>query len=146
MASAYKFEKEIEEINNLASYQYDITVENSRMLIRKLATLLFRATCLSAGIDGQSITKLTTKFRDAGRRYSPWKAASSRAQEGLQTEDDGNRINRWLLDPAHKFYADEVTATLVECKYILQTLSMLNAPELINDNLKHSFTWLLGLM
>ncbi len=43
----------------------------------------------------------------------------------------------------HKFYANEVTATLVEVKYYLQALSMAGAPELPDEELKKSFSWLI---
>jgi hypothetical protein len=63
-----------------------------------------------------------------------------RPQDGA----DGNRINRWLLPKDHKYYADEMTATLVEIKYFLQALSMLRAPEVENSSFQKAFEWLTG--
>ena len=85
-------------------------------------------TLLESGIEKRKVTRLTTKFRDAGRRSPPWKATSSVVPGRPQDGSDGNRQNRWLFDPSHKFYADEVTATLVEIGYYFQTLSMKNSP------------------
>ncbi len=83
-----------------------------------------------------------TKFRDAGRRSPPWRPTSSRVPGRPQDGADGNRRNRWLFKPAHKFYADEITATLVEVRYYLQLLSMNNAPPLPEDSVQESFMWL----
>lgn len=139
----YNFENEMRAIHQLAIKEYSISNEEARILIKSLARL-FREHCLYQGIDKRSITKITTKFRDAGRRSAPWKAASSRVPGRPQDGSDGNRINRWLLPTDHKFYADEIAATLVECKYILQTMSMIEFPPLSNDILKNSFNWLLN--
>ena len=98
---------------------------------------------MEAGHDARQITKVTTKFRDAGRRSAPWRPTSSRVPGRPQDGADGNRINRWLMNKNHKFYADEVTATLVEIKYYLQALSMSGAPELPDESLNSVFSWML---
>ena len=63
-----------------------------------------------------------------------------------QDGKDGNRINRWLMDKNHKFYATELDATLVEIKYYLQAFSMENAPttDHLNISIKKIFNpWLI---
>lgn len=112
----------------VASKQLGIDEMEARALI-KVATYWFREACLNAGYDESKVRALTTKFRDAGRRSAPWKPTSSRVPGRPQDGSDGNRISRWLLPEDHKFYANEVNATLVEVKYILQTLSMADAPQ-----------------
>jgi len=135
-------EEKIERIKELASLQYSINEVQVRELIR-LVSNLFRQLLLGAGHDARQITRVTTKFRDAGRRSAPWKPTSSRVPGRPQDGADGNRINRWLMDKNHKFYADEVTATLVEIRYYLQALSMSGAPELPDESLKSVFSWML---
>lgn len=135
-------EKIIQRIKELAELKYEINTAQVRELIRLVAQL-FRQLMIANGHDGRQITRITTKFRDAGRRSAPWKPTSSRVPGRPQDGADGNRINRWLLPQDHKFYADEVTGTLVEVKYYLQALSMSGAPKLPNDSLKHSFSWML---
>ena len=132
----------IDRIKTLAGLQGSIDETQVRELIR-LVSGLFRDLMLAAGHDARQITRLTTKFRDAGRRSAPWRATSSRVPGRPQDGANGNRINRWLLDKSHKFYADEVTATLVEIKYYLQALSMSGAPELPDESLKSAFSWIL---
>jgi hypothetical protein len=135
--------KDVQIILSLSRKQFYINEVEVRQLI-KSSLNLFRTAAIGDGYDKRQITRLTTKFRDAGRRSAPWKPTSSRVPGRPQDGADGNRINRWLLPPNHKFYADEVTATLVEIRYIFQTLSMENAPEIHNEELKESFKWLLG--
>lgn len=135
-------QERIEHIKALASLQYGISETQVRELIR-LVSSLFRDLMLRDGHDARQVTRLTTKFRDAGRRSAPWRPTSSRVPGRPQDGADGNRINRWLLDKSHKFYADEVTATLVEIKYYLQALSMSGAPELPDESLKSAFSWML---
>jgi hypothetical protein len=48
-----------------------------------------------------------------------------------------------LLPADHKFYADEITATLTEVKYYLQALSMEGAPALPPGTIQHAFDWML---
>lgn len=132
----------IDRIKTLAGLQDQIDETQVRELIR-LVSSLFRDLMLAAGHNARQITRLTTKFRDAGRRSAPWKATSSRVPGRPQDGANGNRINRWLLDKSHKFYADEVAATLVEIKYYLQALSMSGAPELPDESLKSAFSWML---
>lgn len=134
---------QLETIKRLARYEYAITPENVRTLI-SATTALFRTWLINRGgyTEGQ-VTKLTTKFRDAGRRSAPWKPTSERVPGRPQDGADGNRRLRWLFEPDHKFYADEVSATLVEVKYYFQTLSMEDAPPLPPNTLQDSFLWLL---
>ena len=104
----------------------------------------FKAHLVANGIDSKKATAIATKFRDSGRRSAPWSAFSKRVPGRPQDGKDGNRINRWLLPEDHKYYADERTATLVEIKYFLQTLSMNNAPDLNNPRFSMAFKWLVG--
>lgn len=138
-----KIENNLITIDRLASAQFSITDEEVRILIRILSQT-FRDILVYDGGDGDIAKRITTKFRDAGRRSAPWAAFSSLIPGRPQNGSDGNRINRWLLPPTHKFYASEIDATLVECKYILQTLSMKNAPEMPFSTIEKSFTWLTG--
>ncbi len=136
-----------EQILNLVPYiaakQTDVSEIDVRALI-KLAAALFKQECVAKEHPEAKIRALTTKFRDAGRRSAPWKPTSGRVPGRPQDGLDGNRINRWLLPDDHKFYATEIIATLVEVKYILQALSMLNAPDISEYNLSTAFTpWLL---
>ncbi len=130
-------------IRILAKAEYAISDENVRVLISALANL-FKKHLLSAGYSQKKVNALKTKFRDAGRRSAPWKPTSSRVPGRPQDGADGNRQNRWLFEPSHKFYATEVDATLVEIKYFLQTLSMSGAPPLADNSIENSFVWLLG--
>jgi len=129
-------------INKLANSEYEITVENARLLIRLVAST-FRQHLVENGFDRRQITRLTTKLRDAGRRSPPWKTHSSRIPGRPQDGADGNRTNRWLLDPEHKFYSSEVMATLVEVKYYLQCFSMLNTPKLPSESIKTCFGFMM---
>lgn len=133
----------ISKIEALASLKYTIDEIQVRDLIKRVGKL-FRDLLLNDGHDTRQITRLTTKFRDAGRRSAPWRPTSSRVPGRPQDGADGNRINRWLLPADHKFYADEVTASLVEIRYHLQALSMVDAPLIPNGKLKIAFNWLLG--
>ena len=135
-------QKEVASVIELARLQNNIKPQQVRKLI-KLIVSMFRNQMIEAGHDKRQILRLTTKFRDAGRRSAPWKAYSSRTSGRPQDGADGNRINRWLLPGEHKFYADEVTASLVEVKYYLQALSMANAPDLGSSELKEVFSWML---
>jgi len=139
----YDLDAELEVIASLGLRGYDIPVEEVRTLISKLSKA-FRNILVENGYESKRATTLTTKFRDAGRRSAPWRPTSSRIPGRPQDGRDGNRINRWLLPEDHKFYASEVNATLVECKYILQTLSMLNAPKIPGNILEDEFEWLTG--
>ncbi len=133
---------QIARIKVLAARENNISEMEVRVLI-KLVSDLFRDLMLAAGHDARQILRVTTKFRDAGRRSAPWRPASSRVPGRPQDGADGNRINRWLMEKNHKFYADEVTATLVEIKYYLQALSTSGAPELPDGSLKSAFSWML---
>lgn len=116
-----KTQKLINRIKERAKFQFKISEEDARILIKDM-TGLFREMCLLHGYDRRSILRITTKLRDAGRRSPPWKPTSSRVPGRPQDGKDGNRIKRWLLPTDHKFYANEVIATLVEVKYYLQLL------------------------
>lgn len=117
--------------------------EDARYLI-KAFTALFRNLLLDAAYDKRAITRLTTKFRDAGRRSPPWQTGSETGNRRPQDGADGNRQNRWLFEADHKFHATEVVATLTEIRYFLQTMSMLNAPKLSTDKLRNAFVSILG--
>lgn len=136
-------EELLKRLLDLSQKQKNVTVEEVREFI-KLTKKLFDKVMLDAGYDKKQITRITTKFRDAGRRSAPWKPTSSRLPGRPQDGSDGNRINRWLMEPTHKFYADEITATLVEIKYYFQALSMDNAPKIGHKELQRSLVWLLG--
>ena len=136
-------EKLFNRLLELSKKEEKISVDEARELI-SLTKQLFENFMLAAGHDKRQIIRLTTKFRDAGRRSAPWEKASSKVLGIPQDGADGNRINRWLMDKNHKFYADEITATLVEVKYYYQALSMRNAPSLNHQELQESMVWLVG--
>ena len=131
-----------EEILKLACHQGAISVEDVRHLIR-LTTNLFKELMVAEGHDSRDVTRITTKFRDAGRRSPPWRPSSSIVPGRPQTGADGNRRNRWLFEPEHRYYADEVTATLVEVKYYLQAFSMTNSPEVPCHGFSDVWGWLI---
>lgn len=133
----------LEEIQSQSLLQTSVPVENAALVIAYLIEI-FRRTLLLAEYPDRKVQALITKFRDAGRRSAPWRPTSSRVPGRPQDGSDGNRINRWLLPSEHKFYADQVNATLVEAKYFLQTLSMNGAPTLPANTIQTSFVWLLG--
>lgn len=130
-------------IAKLGEKQFSITVEEVRILI-KVVSALTKETLISGGYDERGVLRLTTKLRDAGRRSPPWNAFSKRVPGRPQDGADGNRRLRWLFEPEHKFYADEISATLVEIKYYLEILSMNNAPALPVNTLQQKFIWLTG--
>jgi hypothetical protein len=132
-----------ERLAQLAEKGQEITAIETREII-KLIPSLFKEHLISNGVDPRKAQALVTKFRDAGRRSAPWKAFSTRIPGRPQDGADGNRINRWLLPKNHKFYADEKTATLVEIKYFLQTLSMEGAPSVPDFAFQKNFKWLVG--
>lgn len=129
-------------IQVLARKENNMSVEEVRELMG-LISRSFRMHLQDNEFDQRQITRLTTKLRDAGRRSPPWKPHSGRVPGRPQDGADGNRINRWLLDPEHKFYADEITGNLVEIKYYLQCFSMTGTPPLPNDSIKTSFAFLI---
>lgn len=134
-------ETDIAQIITLAKHKNSINSEQARKLL-KLLIQVFKETTEGAEHPARQILRITTKFRDAGRRSAPWKPTSSRVPGRPQDGADGNRINRWLLPSDHKFYATEVNATLVEAKYYLQALSLENAPRLPNNGFGNHFNWL----
>jgi hypothetical protein len=136
-----KLEKSIEKIGNLANFRTEITELQVRELIAEIS-FVFTAVCLDSGYDRRQILRITTKMRDAGRRSPPWKPTSSRVPGRPQDGSDGNRIKRWLMTSDHKFYANEIDATLVEIKYFLQLLSMDDAPILPLNTIQNCFDWL----
>ncbi len=129
------------EILSLAGQRHAITVRDARELI-KLIAKLFRELMIAEGHNTRDVTGVTTKFRDAGRRSPPWRTSSSLVPGLPQDGSDGNRRNRWLFDPDHRFYTDEVTATLVEVKYYLQAFSMDNAPTVPCPGFSDAWGWL----
>jgi hypothetical protein len=132
----------IKGINAIARKREAMSVEDVRSLLRKVRQLA-RTTMVEAGYDEDQVKKLSDKFRDAGRRSAPWKPTSSIVPGRPQTGADGNRIKRWLMDKDHKYYADEITATLVEIKFFLQALSFDGAPSVDDEEFQNVFTpWL----
>ena len=129
-------------IVELSKKQDQLTSSEAEELI-KLIKKVFDDAMLTQYPE-REIRRLTTKFRDAGRRSAPWKPASSRVPGRPQDGADGNRINRWSLPKDHKFYANETTACLVEIKYYLQALSFKNSPRVDNKEFRDAFTWLIG--
>ncbi len=136
-----KLNKKLNEIKVVAEKKQNMTVDELRQLISDI-TYVFVESCMDAGFDKRQLTRITTKLRDAGRRSPPWKAFSGRVPGRPQDGADGNRTLRWKLEVGHKFYADEVTATLTEVKYYLQLLSMTDAPPLPENTIQTSFSWL----
>ena len=130
-------------IESMAAAEYTISDENVRILISAV-TNLFRKHLSANGYTEAQIRPLCTKFRDAGRRSAPWAPFSKKIPGRPQDGADGNRIKRWLLPIDHKFYADEVNATLVEIKYYFQALSMEKAPRLLDNTIQSKYIWLLG--
>ncbi len=143
MSAAAKsiIEQLIERISSIEEKGDELTVDDARILIRDISSLT-RLLMVSQGYTVRDVVRLTTKLRDAGRRSPPWTPHSARVPGRPQDGADGNRRLRWLFEVGHKFHADEVTATLVEVKYYLQILSMLNAPDLPSKSLQSKFRWL----
>jgi DNA-binding TFAR19-related protein (PDSD5 family) len=137
-----KFEQQLQNLITLSKFGYDINEEQARVLIRDISNA-FTFLCVNFGYDARQVLRITTKMRDAGRRSPPWKPTSSRVPGRPQDGSDGNRIKRRFLELDHKFYADEITATLVEVKYYLQLLSMNDAPSLPENTIQNSFDWLI---
>lgn len=130
-------------LKKLATKKFDVSVQDVRLMIAAITNF----TCdhlVAAGFDRRGVRAICTKFRDAGRRSPPWKPASGRVPGRPQDGADGNRRPRWHFEKTHKFYADEITATLVEVRYYLQTLSMTGAPPLPANSIQDSFEWLAG--
>jgi len=136
-------------ILELSHHGNSVSVEDVRVLIKDV-TAYFRNEILLNTEDKdiqfakKQITKLSTKFRDAGRRSPPWTAASSIVPGRPQDGEDGNRRSRWQFEANHKFYASEIDATLIEIKYFLQTLSMEGAPASLDARVGSAFIWLTG--
>ncbi len=133
----------LKQINDLSQKQNGMSVEEVRLLIGAVSNY-FKRFLESSGYDERKVRAIMTKFRDAGRRSAPWQPASKKVPGRPQDGADGNRQPRWNFPPEHKFYADEINATLVEVKYYLQTLSMEGVPSLPADTIQDSFIWLLG--
>lgn len=140
---ASSIESSLGRVADLADREYDITDVEVRELIGLIKSL-FDALLADAGYDRRTITRITTKLRDAGRRSPPWRPTSSRKPGRPQDGADGNRRNRWLFPQDHKFYAEEITATLVEVRYYLQVFSMEDAPPLPPGSIQECFQWLTG--
>ncbi len=133
----------IEKIKNWSSLEHSISVEEVQLFIKEI-TGFTRNQLRQAGFPEKGIRAIITKLRDAGRRSPPWRPTSSRVPGRPQDGADGNRRLRWFFGSDHKFYADEVTATLVEIRYYLQILSMKNAPPLPKGAFQEDFIWLTG--
>lgn len=118
----------------------DVNAYGILMKVRKL----FRDFLLLNGIAGETLEQILRKFNDSGRRSPPWQAGSETGHRRPQDGADGNRQNRWLFPPTHDFYATKPMSCLVEMRFVLQTLCMLNAPELPADILKDSFIGILS--
>lgn len=131
----------MDRIMTIAKKGPKVSVEDVRILIRDI-TKITKDTLVANGFPVRDVTRLTTKLRDAGRRSPPWTPHSARVPGRPQDGADGNRRLRWLFDGDHKFYSDEITATLVEVKYYLQVLSMVNAPVLPPGTIQDQFAWL----
>lgn len=108
------------------------------------APQVFRELLLAEGVSRSTITRVVTKFRDAGRRSPPTAVYSSIGPGRPQSAADGNRANRWELPSDHKYFAERRTAQLVEVKFYLQALSLRGAPEIEYDRAPSAFMWLLG--
>jgi|ERR1017187_2705650 hypothetical protein len=137
-----KLTKKLEEIKIVASKEDKMTIDELKKLISDI-TYVFVESCIGYGYDKRQITRITTKLRDAGRRSPPWKVTSSRVPGRPQDGADGNRTLRWKLEEGHKFYANEIDATLTEVKYYLQLLSMDDAPILPENTIQKCFNWLI---
>lgn len=124
----------------LARKENNIDANEAQELIKLIKIVFDDVMCQK--YDKRQVIRLTTKFRDAGRRSAPWKPTSGRVPGRPQDGADGNRINRWLLPKTHKFYANEETACLVEIKYYLQALSFKNSPVVNHSGFQNAFCWL----
>jgi hypothetical protein len=133
---------ELERLKALATLEYGISPTQVRSMIVDI-TSVFNEALRNAGQEARQILRVTTKFRDAGRRSPPWQPNSQRVPGRPQDGADGNRRLRWLFEQEHKFHADEITATLTEVKYFLQALSMNDAPELPQNTIQDCFGWLI---
>lgn len=135
-------EKQLARLASLAGNKNDLSVADVRQMIKDITHVFVQALLLQDK-DARQITRVTTKLRDAGRRSPPWTPASSIVPGRPQHGADGNRRLRWLFEKTHKFYANELDATLVEIKYYLQLLSMENAPALPVGTIQDCFDWLI---
>jgi hypothetical protein len=133
-------ERSFQKCISLSSLGDTLSAENAQELIKNVKNIFDELMCEK--YPKRDIVRLTTKFRDAGRRSAPWKPTSSRVPGRPQDGADGNRINRWLLPKDHKFYADEKTACLVEIRYYLMALSFKNSPKINNKDFRNAFKWL----
>ena len=131
----------VRRIKTLGEAGLPMSAEDARRLIRALSRFTTQH-LQAAGYPATKVRAVTTKLRDAGRRSPPWRPTSSRLPGRPQDGSDGNRRSRWLFSRNHKYYADEVTATLVEVRYYLQVLSMKNAPPLPRGAFQTDFLWL----
>jgi len=132
-----------QELINISKKEDSLTIAEAQKFLT-LTRELFRKLLINSGYNSIELKPLIKKINDAGRRTPPWKTFSTIVMGRPQNGRDGNRTQRWFLPPDHKFYADEKTATLIEVKFYFQALSMKNAPEIPNNELKDSIVWLLG--
>lgn len=135
-------ENDLSRIKAIGIKQNGLSLEDAQILITLISSV-FTELCLKYGYNARQILRVKTKLRDAGRRSPPWKQTSSRVPGRPQDGSDGNRILRWKLDVDHKFFANEMAATLTEVKYYLQLLSMNDAPPLHENTIQTCFHWLI---
>jgi len=133
-------EESIQKAINLSKYEYSISSDDAQKFIKYIKNVFDEL--MREKYPERAVRRLTTKFRDAGRRSAPWKPTSSRVPGRPQDGSDGNRINRWRLPKVHKFYADEPTACLVEVRYYLMALSFKNSPKIKDKDFIKAFHWL----
>jgi hypothetical protein len=112
--------------------------DDSYELLRKLKQLL-RDVLRETVNEEKIIQAILRKFNDSGRRSPPWQQGNEDGHRRPQDGADGNRQNRWLFDDKHPYYATKSMGCLVEIKFILQTFSMDNIPNLPSNILQNSF-------
>lgn len=117
--------------------------EDAKELLMKARKLL-KDFLIEQNCESRIIEAILRKFNDSGRRSPPWQQGNEDGHRRPQDGADGNRQNRWLFPEDHPYYATESMACLVELKFILQTFSMINIPNLPSNVLTNSFTGLLG--
>ncbi len=105
---------------------------------------LFRDVLRDNGVEDRIIQAILRKFNDSGRRSPPWQQGNEDGHRRPQDGADGNRQNRWLFPVVHPYHATRSMGCLVETKFILQTFSMDNFPNLPSNILQNSFDGILN--
>ncbi len=118
----------------------DVDAKELLMKVRKL----LKDSLTEHGFESRVIEAILRKFNDSGRRSPPWQQGNEDGHRRPQDGADGNRQNRWLFPEDHPYYATQSMGCMVEIKFVLQTFSMINIPNLPSDVLTNSFTGLLG--